>query len=82
MTALQPARQDAEKELRQRASAQMAADRQLAEAKRAADRARLTAQAAGAGQRLDCLGYSLRKGHQPRLVRHRDPANCPASRGR
>jgi hypothetical protein len=28
------------------------------------------------------LGYSLRKGHQPRLVRHRDPANCPVPRGR
>ena len=76
------ARQDAEEELRRRASAQMAADRQLAEAKRAAERARLTAQAAAAGQCLDCLGYSLRKGHQPRLVRHRDPYNCPASRDR
>ncbi|HEY1822317.1 MAG TPA: hypothetical protein VGG83_20520 [Trebonia sp.] len=78
----QRARQDAEKELRRRASAQMAAGRQLAEEKRAAERARLTAQAADAGQCLDCLGYSLRKGHQPRLVRHRDPANCPVSRGR
>jgi hypothetical protein len=76
------AREDAQEDLRRRASAQMTADRQLAEEKRAEERARLTAQAADAGQCLDCLGYSLRKGHQPRLVRHRDPANCPVPRGR
>jgi hypothetical protein len=76
------AREEAEKDLHQRASAQMAAARQLAETKRAEERARLTAQAADAGQCLDCLRHSLRKGHEPRLVRHRDPANCPVSRGR
>ena len=76
------AREDAQEDLRRRASAQMTADRLAAEAKRAEERARLAAQAADAGQCLDCLRYSLRKGHQPWLVRHRDPANCPVSRGR
>jgi hypothetical protein len=27
-------------------------------------------------------GVLIPRGHQPRLVRHRDPANCPVSRGR
>jgi hypothetical protein len=75
------AKGDAEEELRRRVSAQIAEDAKRAEAERAEQWAQLSAKATDAGQCLNCLGYSLRKGHPPRLVRHRDPANCPVSRG-
>lgn len=70
------ARTEAEHELRSRVSASMAAGEQRATAERAAQWERLSAQAQDADQCLDCLRFSLRKG-QARLVRHRDPANCP-----
>lgn len=73
------AEQQAERKERERLSAWIAESQRRARQERAADWERLSAQAKAAGQCLECLRVSYRKG-RPKLVRHRDPANCPVTR--
>jgi hypothetical protein len=69
----------AEQQRQHRLSASLAESASRAEQERDRKWARLRTQAEAAGQCLACLRTSSWQS-RPKLIRHRDPANCPAAR--